>query len=231
MTRPIKGTLVETYLRKRALTALHATGALRFHPRCYYRPDEHSPTEIWPAMIASVTDLAGAPDRRAPNLARPARFLRGDPRQGADRHPQAGDGRSARPRRALRRGGRGHGGGRGHRDHAVACAASCRTMAMVAALSAAHLGAILFPGKACVGSMWSSDDDSAGRWCHDGRTVRAGRQSAGIEAMVLSPQCGGLQRGSAECWVWTILRRLRAVLRRSNSPREDVGRFLEHEAV
>ena len=32
---------------------------LRFHPRCYYRPDEHRPTETWPAMIASVTDLAG----------------------------------------------------------------------------------------------------------------------------------------------------------------------------
>ena len=31
---------------------------LRFHPRCYYRPDEHVPTETWPAMIASVTDLA-----------------------------------------------------------------------------------------------------------------------------------------------------------------------------
>ncbi len=35
-------------------------GALRFHLRCYYRPDDHSPTETWPAMIARVTDL----DRR-----------------------------------------------------------------------------------------------------------------------------------------------------------------------
>jgi hypothetical protein len=34
-------------------------GSLRFHPRCYYRPDEHLPTEIWPAMIACVTDLDG----------------------------------------------------------------------------------------------------------------------------------------------------------------------------
>jgi hypothetical protein len=32
---------------------------LRFHPRCYYRPDEHSSTETWPAMIAAVTDLDG----------------------------------------------------------------------------------------------------------------------------------------------------------------------------
>ena len=59
MSQPILGTFVEAYLRGRAITALHGTGSLRFHPRCYYRPDEHSPTETWPAMIASVTDLAG----------------------------------------------------------------------------------------------------------------------------------------------------------------------------
>jgi len=57
MSQPITGTIVETYLRKRGITALHGTGALRFHPRCYYRPDSFSPTETWPAMIASVTDL------------------------------------------------------------------------------------------------------------------------------------------------------------------------------
>src|SRR5271166_4933171 len=50
----------ETYLRRRGITALHGTGSLRFHPRCYYRPDRHSPTETWPAMIAAVTDLGGA---------------------------------------------------------------------------------------------------------------------------------------------------------------------------
>ncbi|MEM7645187.1 MAG: toprim domain-containing protein, partial [Pseudomonadota bacterium] len=35
------------------------TSALRFHPTCYYRPDRHSPTETWPALIAAVTDAAG----------------------------------------------------------------------------------------------------------------------------------------------------------------------------
>src|SRR3546814_12135607 len=59
MSQPILGTVVEAYLRERAITALHGTGSLRFHPRCYYRTDEHSPTETWPAMIAAVTDLAG----------------------------------------------------------------------------------------------------------------------------------------------------------------------------
>ena len=48
-------------------TALHGTASLRFHPRCYYRPDEHHPTETWPAMIAAVTDLSGlSPARIAP---------------------------------------------------------------------------------------------------------------------------------------------------------------------
>lgn len=59
MAKPIGRTLVETYLRGRAITALHETGALRFHPRCYYRADENAPTETWPAMVAAVTDPAG----------------------------------------------------------------------------------------------------------------------------------------------------------------------------
>src|SRR3546814_19355298 len=59
MSQPISRTLVETYLRTRGIAALHETGSLRFHPRCYYRRDEHSPTETWPAMIASVTGLEG----------------------------------------------------------------------------------------------------------------------------------------------------------------------------
>src|SRR5262249_56481540 len=53
------GAIAETYDRKRGIPALHKAGALRFHPRCYYRPDADEPTEVWPALIAAVTDLAG----------------------------------------------------------------------------------------------------------------------------------------------------------------------------
>src|SRR5208282_3203525 len=60
ISRPIRRTLVETYLCNRGIKAVHDAGALRFHPRCYYRPDDSSPTETWPAMIAAVTDLSGA---------------------------------------------------------------------------------------------------------------------------------------------------------------------------
>jgi len=58
MSKPIAGTIVETYLRGRGITLLHCTGSLHFHPRCYYRP-EYGSTETWPAMIAAVTDLDG----------------------------------------------------------------------------------------------------------------------------------------------------------------------------
>lgn len=60
MSQPVHGTLAESYLRARGITELNDVTSLRFHPRCYYRPDEHSATETWPAMIAAVTDLSGA---------------------------------------------------------------------------------------------------------------------------------------------------------------------------
>ena len=59
ISSPIAGTIVETYLQRRGIARVRHGGSLRFHPRCYYRPDEHQPTETWPAMIACVTDLNG----------------------------------------------------------------------------------------------------------------------------------------------------------------------------
>src|SRR6185437_1390943 len=56
MSRPIAGTLAQTYLHSRGITTVPQGDPLRFHPRCYYRPDDHSPTETWPALIAAVTD-------------------------------------------------------------------------------------------------------------------------------------------------------------------------------
>jgi hypothetical protein len=59
VSRSISGTLVEAYLSRRAISNLRHEGSLRFHPRCYYRSADGSPVEIWPAMIARVTDLDG----------------------------------------------------------------------------------------------------------------------------------------------------------------------------
>jgi len=63
MSKPCRGTLVETYLRQRGITDLRDLTSLRFHPRCYYRGDDEGPRDqvrdAWPAMIAAVTDLKG----------------------------------------------------------------------------------------------------------------------------------------------------------------------------
>jgi putative DNA primase/helicase len=55
-THPATGTLVETYLRERAIT-IPVPDRLRFHPNLY-----HMPTGRWfPAMVALVTDVADRP--------------------------------------------------------------------------------------------------------------------------------------------------------------------------
>ena len=59
MAKPIRGTLAETYLNHRGIVELRDTSMLRFHPSCYWKPEGDAPTEIWPAMIAAVTDLDG----------------------------------------------------------------------------------------------------------------------------------------------------------------------------
>jgi hypothetical protein len=58
----IAGSVVESYLRGRALTDLRRHGALRFHPRCWYRPSKEDAPDVrnaWPALICAVTDLDG----------------------------------------------------------------------------------------------------------------------------------------------------------------------------
>lgn len=186
MSQPISRTLAETYLRNRGITALHGTGALRFHPRCYYRPDDDSPTETWPAMIASVTDLSGhltgahrtwldpggfseAALGKAP-IDTPRRAM-GDLLGHAVRFGVAGEVMAA---------------GEGIETMlSLRCVLPC--MPMVAALSAAHLSAILFPDT--LRRLYiARDDDPAG----DGAmaTLIGRAQEAGIEAIVISPRLG-----------------------------------------
>ncbi len=92
------------------------------------------------------------------------------------------------------------------------------TMTMVAALSAAHLGAILFP--ATLRRLYVvRDDDRAGDGAVAGLFDRV--QSAGVEAMVLSPRCGDFNEDLRNFDIDA----LRAALRIQLTP-EDVGRFL-----
>jgi hypothetical protein len=217
MSQPISGTSAETYLRRRGITALHRTANLRFHPRCYYRPDPDSPTETWPAMIAAVTDLGG--------MITGAHRTWLDP-SGQDKAP------IDTPRRAM-----GHLLGNAVRfdvAHDVMAAGegietmlSLRcvmpTMPMVAALSAAHLAAILFPPT--LRRLYiARDNDPAG----DGAVANLIDRSheAGIEAITLSPRLGDLNEDLHAFGIDA----LRAAIRVQIVP-EDVVRFMALEAV
>ena len=181
MSQPISGTIVETYLRIRGITALHGTENLRFHPRCYYQPDLNSPTETWPAMIAAVTDLGGTITGAHRTWLDPS---------GRNKAP------IDTPRRAM-----GHLLGNAVRfgvaHDVIAAGEGIETMLslrcvmpimpMVAALSAAHLAAILFP--VTLRRLYiARDNDPAG----DGAVANLIDRSreAGIEAITLSPRLG-----------------------------------------
>jgi hypothetical protein len=221
MSQPIRGTIVEAYLRNRGITALHETESLRFHPRCYYRPDEHSPTATWPAMIASVTDLAG--------------HLTGAHRTWLDAggfsEATLGKAQIDTPRRAM---GDllGHAVRFGVADDVMAAGegietmlsqrSALPTMPMMAALSAAHLSAILFPDT--LRRLYiARDDDPAGDAAMT--TLIDRTQAAGIEAIVLSPSLGDFN----EDLRLLGLDALRAELRGQIAP-QDVVRFMESVA-
>lgn len=59
---PLRATLAQRYLARRDLHVLTGCAALRFHPRCHYRlsaDDAPGTRTSWPALIAAVTDLQG----------------------------------------------------------------------------------------------------------------------------------------------------------------------------
>ena len=57
---PVAGTLADTYLRSRGLTQGGRMSALRFHPKCWHRDEGQTRSVPRPALIAAVTDEAGA---------------------------------------------------------------------------------------------------------------------------------------------------------------------------
>ncbi|UQR64890.1 toprim domain-containing protein [Bradyrhizobium sp. C-145] len=222
MSSPIKGTVAETYLQRRGIANVHHGGSLRFHPRCYYRPDEHLPTETWPAMIASVTDLKG----RMTGVHRT--WL--DP-DGFDRI-RFGKAPIDTPRRAM-----GDLLGNAVRfgvvDDVLAAGEGIETMLslryvlptlpMTAALSANHLSAMLLPSG--LRRLYiARDADAAGDAVQAILTQRAA--DAGVEAIALSPRLGDFNE---DLHIFG-LEPLRAALRVQLVP-EDVVRFLHSSTV
>ena len=195
-----------------ASQTIRDAGALRFHPRCYYRPDDSSPIETWPAMIAAVTDLSGAIT-------------------GAHRTWLAPDGLGKAPVDTPRRAMGdllGHAVRFGAADDVLAAGEGIETMLslrcalpampMAAALSANHLAALLLP-PALRRLYIARDADAAGDMALAALTERA--EAAGIEALALSPRSGDFNEDLCAFGPGA----LRAALRIQLAP-QDVARFM-----
>ena len=212
MSTPIAGTLAQTYLHSRGIVTVLGGDPLRFHPRCYYRPDDDSPTETWPALIAAVTDLGGS--------------ITGAHRTWLDR---LGEDKAPidSPRRAM---GHllGHGVRFGVADDVMAAGEGIETMLslrgvlptlpMVAALSANHLAALLLPPT--LRRLYvARDADPAGDAAMASLCNRAA--AAGIEVGSLLPCFDDFNEDLRRLGV----DRLRISVRRQLAP-QDLVRFL-----
>ena len=217
MSQPVMRTLAETYLRNRSITPLHEDNALRFHPRCYYRPDEHSPAEAWPAMIAGVTDLDGHVTGAHRTWLDPEGF---DP-------VRLGKAPIDTPRRAM---GDllGNAVRFGVANDVLATGEGIETMLslrcvlptlpMAAALSANHLAALLLPPT--LRRLYiARDNDAAGEMAAAALTERA--EATGVETIVLSPSGNDFNEDLRAF----SLEALRAALRVQLVP-QDVARFM-----
>jgi hypothetical protein len=212
MSRPIASTVAEEYLRERSITLLPGSEVLRFHPRCFYRSDPDSPTETWPALIAAVKDLAGSITGVHRTWLDPS---------GSTKAP------IDTPRRAM-----GHLLGHGVRfgvardtlaaGEGIETILSLRValpgMPMLAALSANHLAAILFP-PALRRLYIARDRDAAGETAANTLADRAHR--AGIEAIALTPRFSDFNEDLRRLGIEELHTELRLML----AP-EDVIRFL-----
>ena len=209
IAKPIAGTLAEAYLRNRGIIHLTSCEALRFHPRCWYRPDEHAPTETWPAMIAAVTDLSGAitgvhrtwiaPDGlgKAP-IDTPRRAM-GDLLGHAVRFGAAGNVLAA---------------GEGI-ETMLSLRCALPAMPMAAALSANHLAA-LEPAAGLRRLYIARDNDPAGRRAAGTLADRA--RGAGVEALTLVPALDDFNGDLRRLGVEVLSGRLHAQLAPTDRP-------------
>jgi len=217
VAQPIRRTLVEDYLRNRGITSLRETAALRYHPRCYYLAGDCTPTETWPAMIAAVTDLFGELTGTHRTWLDPSGFS------------EANLGRApiSTPRRAM---GSllGHAVRFGAGGDVMVAGEGIETILSVrsamphvpsmAALSAAHLSAILFPHT--LRRLYiARDNDPAGDKAMATLLERAG--VVGIEAIMLTPRLGDFNEDLRLLGLDALTARLRLQV----AP-QDIARFM-----
>ena len=178
---PVAGTLADTYLRSRGLTQGGTMSALRFHPKCWHRDEGQTRSIPRPALIAAVTDGAGA-------------------LQGVHRTWLAPDGQGKAAVETQRRA-MGHLLGNAVRltpcDDILVVGEGIETMLSLveavpglpvwAALSSGHLGAVLLP-EGLQRLYIAIDRDPAGQRAAERLTARA--TEAGIAVRVLEPRFG-----------------------------------------
>jgi hypothetical protein len=210
--KPISGTLAAIYLRHRGIAVAGDLPALRFHPRCFYRPHEGAPRETWPALLAAVTDLDGS-------ITGVLRTWLA--RDGSRKAPLA------TPRRAM---GRllGHGVRLGDASDILAAGEGLETMLslrvvlpalpVVAALSATHLAAFV-PPSGLRRLYIARDNDRVGRRAAEMLSARA--DARGVETLVLTPHWDDFNTD-----LTTLGREALAASLRLQLAPEDVARFL-----
>jgi hypothetical protein len=178
---PVAGTLADTYLRSRGITQGGTMSALRFHPKCWHRDDGQTRSIPRPALIAAVTDGAGA-------------------LQGVHRTWLAHDGKGKAAVETQRRA-MGHLLGNAVRltphDDILVIGEGIETMLSLseaasglplwAALSSGHLGAVLLP-EGLQRLYIAIDRDPAGQRAAERLSVRA--TEVGIAVRVLEPRLG-----------------------------------------
>ncbi len=180
-SQPVAGTLAATYLTSRGISHFGSSSALRFHPKCWHREEGQTKPVPRPALIAAVTDGAGA-------------------LQGVHRTWLAYDGQGkadvATPRRAM-----GHILGNAVRltphDDILVVGEGIETMLSLseaapglpvwAALSSGHLGAVRLP-EGLQRLYIAIDRDPAGARAAERLSVRA--TEVGIICHVLEPRLG-----------------------------------------
>ena len=183
-SRSVVGTVAETYMRERGITAWQDCAALRFHPRCYYRQDDEAPAGTrtdWPALVASITEVDGTMTGVHRTWLDPTGRTKapvGTPRR-AMGHLL---GNAVRFRTALDVMAAGEG-----IETMLSLRSVMPTLPMAAALSANHLAALVLPPT--LRRLYIAlDNDPAGQRAVDVLAERA--QGGGIEALALVPTLG-----------------------------------------
>lgn len=213
MGQPIAGTLAATYLHHRGINHLGSASTLRFHPRCFHRTHDTASLEEWPAMLAAVTGLDGAIT-------------------GVHRTWLARDGAGKAPLEAPRRAMGdllGNGVRFGQTAGVLVAGEGIETMLslrcvlpnlpMVAALSAAHLSALILPDS--LRRLYAAiDNDDTGRSAAADLIARA--REAGIDAILLTPTADDFNTDLRTYGP----RALASALRPQLAP-DDVARFLD----